>query len=73
MTRTVPCACGATVTADPSDPMPGVASHNAGTAHRAWRRRVMAVGRTREWRSALRADLERVRADRRRLAWEEAA
>jgi len=64
MTRTVPCACGGTVTAEPADPFPGVSAHNAGPEHRAWRRRLAAVERTRAWRAALRADVERVRLER---------
>ena len=30
------CACGEYVWADPADPMPGVAAHNAGERHRGW-------------------------------------
>lgn len=32
-----PCACGATVTADPDSPGKGVAAHNFTSRHRGWR------------------------------------
>ncbi len=65
MIRREPCAvCGGIVTADTLDPVPGVALHNAGPAHRAYRQRVVAVDRTREWRRRMRADLERIRLER---------
>lgn len=31
-----PCACGSTVRANPDDPAPGVATHNATPCHRAY-------------------------------------
>lgn len=38
-TRTVACACGSIVTADPKDPFPGVRAHVLTLGHRAWSER----------------------------------
>lgn len=59
--RTEPCACGGRIAADPADPMPAVAAHNAGPEHRAWRRRRRSVEATRLWRARIRREVEAVR------------
>jgi hypothetical protein len=35
--RTLPCACGGTITADPADAGPAVLRHNRSRRHAAWR------------------------------------
>lgn len=37
MTRTEPCACGGTITADPAAPGPAVLAHGRSPRHEAWR------------------------------------
>ena len=37
--RTMACACGLPITADPTDPRPGIEAHNARSTHREWRLR----------------------------------
>ena len=39
-TRTLPCACGGTVTADPAEPTRGVQLHQREAVHKQWSRSV---------------------------------